>query len=250
MPGAEVDGLGIVVEDADELGGKGVGDDADDLCGDNGAKDAEEDAFADPVVLFGPQILTHEGGQGHGEAGDGQKGEAFDLGVGGAAGHGGFAEAVDVALDHQIGHGDDGILDTGRQAEPDDALEAFPMETDLLQPQPVGFSDPHQTDTAQQRADALGNGGGDGRRTDTETQTRYQHQIQHHIDAGGDHQIVQRMLAVAHRVEDAHEDVVHNGEDGAAEIIAEIGDGFRQYLRRSTHPPQNGGCEGNAQHRQ
>ena len=49
-----------------------------------------------------------------------------------------------------------------------------------------------------------------------------------------------------------HENIVEYGEDGTAEIEAEIGDGIHHGLAGRAHPPQNGGGAGDAgdgQHR-
>ena len=51
-------------------------------------------------------------------------------------------------------------------------------------------------------------------------------------------------------MEDAHKHIVHDHEDGTPEIIAEIGNGLGKYFLRSTHPPQDGGSQGNTRHRQ
>ena len=58
------------------------------------------------------------------------------------------------------------------------------------------------------------------------------------------------MLAVAQRMENAYENIVHDAEQCAKEIIAEIGNGFRQHFLRSAHPAQDRWCEGDAQHSQ
>jgi len=120
VAGTEIDGLGGTAEEANELGSEDVGKHTDGLRHDHGAGDAEAHTFLDPVILVGTQVLAHEGGQGHGEAGDRQEGKALQLGVGTAAGHGGLAEAVDIGLNHHIGDGDHGILNAGGQAKPDD----------------------------------------------------------------------------------------------------------------------------------
>ena len=70
--------------------------------------------------------------------------------------------------------------------------------------------------------------------------------IQHHIHKGGEDQVVQRVPAVSHRMEDAHEDVIHHGEDGAPEVIAKIIDGLGQHIFRRVHPLQNGGGKDHA----
>ena len=115
------------------------------------------------------------------------------------------------------------------------------MEADLSRHEPVILLNLHQPDTAKNRADALGNGGCQGGRAHTHMEHRHEQQVQHNVHHGGDHQIDQRMAAVAQGMEDAHEDIVHDGEHRTAEIKAEIADRLGHDLFRSAHPPQNGG---------
>ena len=58
------------------------------------------------------------------------------------------------------------------------------------------------------------------------------------------------MLAVAHRVKDTHEDVVHDGENGAAEVESEINHRLGKNAFRCIHPPKNRRRESDAEHRQ
>ena len=103
---------------------------------------------------------------------------------------------------------------------------------------------------AQDDADALGDGGGQGRRPDAPMEAAHKQQVQNHIEDGGANQVVEGMLAVPHGLENAHKDVVHHHKDGAAEIDPEIHDGVGQYVVRRFHPLENGGSEGDAQHRE
>ena len=107
-----------------------------------------------------------------------------------------------------------------------------------------------QVDAAEQGADALGEGGCQSRCAYAPSEHAYKHQVQHHVNDGGDHQIIKRMAAVAQGVEDAHENIVHDGEQCAEEIVAEIGNGLGEHILRRAHPPKNGGGEGDAQHSQ
>ena len=58
------------------------------------------------------------------------------------------------------------------------------------------------------------------------------------------------MAAVAHGVEDAHHDVVHDDENGTAEIVAEIDDGQGEDFLGGVHEPQDGGSSADTQNRQ
>ena len=73
------DDLRVLVEGGHQPGGQQEDDDADALHGRRGANKSEADALLHPIQLLGADILGDEGGHGHGEGGDGQKGEALHL---------------------------------------------------------------------------------------------------------------------------------------------------------------------------
>ena len=249
--GAEVDGQFVAGEKSYELGCQHIFRNTDELRHQAGAKNTEANAFFHAVIIFGTQILTNERGQSHGETGDGQKGETFDLLMGTTAGHGCVTEGVDVGLHHQIGKADDGILNTGRQAELNDGFQKSGIEPNFTKPQAIFLRNtPHQTETAEQGADTLGNGGGQSCGTDTEAEITNQQKVQADVNKGRKNQVVQGVLAVTDGVENAHKDVVHHGEEHTVGIVPEIGNGLGKNRIGRLHPAQNGGREYNAQHRQ
>ena len=140
------------------------------------------------------------------------------------------------------------VLYARRDAVADDLQQAVLVKADVAQGDPIGGIHPQDVDKAQEGADALREGGGKGGGAPAPAQTCHKQHIQTDINAGGDDEIVEGMAAVAHRVEDAHEHIVHHGEDGAYEVEAEILDGLREYLGGGIHPPQDGGGEGHTQH--
>ena len=251
MPHAKIDDFGGIVKNPDQLGCEQVGTDTDQLRHNAGAGDAEAHTLLYPVVFAGTQVLAHEGGKGLAEAGDGQEGEAFQLGIGAAACHSRRAETVDAALNHQIRHGDDGILDTGGQAEADDIFQAGQIKADLPDVHLVGrVFCPQQVDAAEGGTDTLGDGSRHGSGAHTPLKAAHKQQVQHNIHASGEYQIIQGMTAVAHSVEDTHEDIVHHREDGTAEIVAEIADGLGQHLLGGAHPAQDRGGKGHTRNGQ
>ena len=77
-------------------------------------------------MTTGTQILSHEGGERLGKAGDGQEGKALQLGICTAAGHGCFAEAVALALpEHKKEIQADSIRNAERRSELVSGLEAL-----------------------------------------------------------------------------------------------------------------------------
>ena len=237
-------------EKANELAREQVTEDPDHLRAGTAAQDSEGHAFFDPLMLSGAQILSHESGQRLGKAVDRQKNEALQLGVRAAACHSFLAEAVDICLNDHIGKGDHAELHARGKTVMDDLQKAFSVETDLSDADPIRRVDPKQMDKAQHRADTLSNGGGNGGGAYTPTKPRHKQHIQGNINNGGGDQVIQRMLAVAHGMEDSHKNVVHHCEYSAAEIKSEILDGLREHLLRRSHPFENGGSQchtGNAQ---
>jgi len=99
---------------------------------------------------------------------------------------------------------------------------------------------------AQESADALGDGSGNGGRTNTEPQHCHKQQIQHDVDNRGDHQVVEGMAAVAHSMEDTDEDIVHYDEDGTGKVPAEVADGLGQHFLWCSHPPEDRRSEAHA----
>lgn len=73
-----------------------VNKDAHKLRGNDRAEDAEARPFFGALVLFCAQILADEGGERHGETGDGQEPEALDFRVSAAPCHSHFTEFIDV----------------------------------------------------------------------------------------------------------------------------------------------------------
>jgi len=124
------------------------------------------------------------------------------------------------------------------------------MEAHFLQLQLVGGIDAQQMHTAQQCADTLGDGGCHGGSAHTPVENRDKQQIQHHIDTGGENQVVQRVLTVAHGMENAHKNIVQDAEHSTAEIEPEIGNRLGKNLLRGAHPAQNGGAECNTKNGQ
>ena len=223
-----------------------IGDDADDLRNDGCRRDAENSALSGTGLHARAQILPHIGGDGHGEAGDGQEGEALDLGVRTVGSGGHLAEGVDIGLHHHVGKADDGVLNTGGQAVAQDLPQQRAVDPQGGQLQLIDGALLGKVHDAQHGAECLGDDGGQRRRPHAPAQHRHEQQVQHHVGQGGDDQKVQRALAVAQRVHDACKGVVHHTRAHTGEVAPEVGDGVGQHLRVGVHPPQQGGGEQNA----
>ena len=231
--------LRIGVEGGDELGSKEEHRHTDELGQHHRGPDAEPRPLPGPLVLRGAQVLADKGGEGHGEAGDGQEAEALDLGVGAHPGHGQLPEGVDVGLDHYVGKGDDGALEPGGQAHLDDLTEKPGRKTHLPQVQPVVPVGAEQLDETEKGTDQLGDHRGDGRPLHPHAKAPDEGDVQHDIDQRGHDQVIERVAAVPHGLEDTHEDIVHHKAQGPGEIDAQIGHRVSHDHLRGGHEPED-----------
>ena len=243
---AEGDGRLGVAEGPDEGRREDVGDDADALRDEERAEDAEAGALLRPVKLLRPQVLPHKGGDGGGEAGDGQEGEALHLGVSAAAAHSQLAEGVDVALHHHVGEADDAVLEAGGQAVAQDEPQHLPVRPDLPEHQPVVLLGPEEPPQAETGAEELGQDSGQGRPVHPHPEDPDEKEVQAHIGNRGDDEVVEGVAAVAHRLHDAHAGVVEGEAQAPGEVDADIGDALGHDLRRGPHPAQDDGRQGGA----
>ena len=65
------------------------------------------------------------------------------------------------------------------------------------------------------------------------------------IEHGGNNQEIQRMAAVANRLENTVHRIIQNSKNHAAKVHAEILNRIRQHVRRRVHPVQNCRCQQN-----
>ena len=199
---------GSLVEESDEAGGEHITAHPDELGQQHCCKDAEPSALFGPVVLPGTQILADKGGAGHVEAGDGQEGEAFDLGMGSIGGHGQLAEGIDLGLDDHVGKRDDGILYTGGKPIPNDFPEHVFLKTDLSPFYSENIALFEQMGHAEYHAGGLRDDSGQSSRPDALTEDREEQQVQQDVQQGREDEIVQRTAAVPQSVHDAPADIV------------------------------------------
>jgi len=241
MPGAKIDGFRGIIEKTNEFRGEKIAQNTNQFRHNATAGNAEADAFFHPLMLMSTKVLSNEGGERLGKAGNGQEGKAFQFGIGAASGHGGFAESIDIGLHHHIGKGNHTVLHAGWQTVAKDFSQTLRIEPDIFELDTIRCIDANKVDAAQQGADALRNGSGHGGRAHAPMQYCHEQQIQYNIDHRRNHQKVQRMAAVTYGMKNAHKNVIHHGENTTGKEPAEIGDGLGQNLGGCAHPSQNGG---------
>ena len=239
---------GVAVEQGDQEGGQGEDGHSDELRQHGAADEAELHALAHPVEAPGADVLADEGGQGQGEAGDREEGEALNLAVGAAAGHGRGAEGVDIGLDDHVGQGDHRALHTGGDAQRDHLAEHGSLKADAPPVHPVACPGAGEPAEGQEGAEDLAEDGGQGGGAHPPVEHRHEEEIQHHIGQGGQDQVDHGAAAVPHGLEDAGPHVIEHHRDGAQEIDPEIEDGVVNYVGRRPHPVENQRRERHAQH--
>lgn len=119
----ESDGLRLLRERADEHRSAEKCYDGDELREDYRAPETEARALAGAVVFARAEVLTDEGRQRDGEAGDGQEREGPLSWRRRRSRDGHLAEGVDICLHDDVRDSDDGVLQAGGQTVVDDEAE-------------------------------------------------------------------------------------------------------------------------------
>ena len=191
-------------------------------------------------------VLAYKGGGRHADAADRQDVEAVDLHIGGKSGHGGGTVAVHAGLHQYVGKGNDHVLDAGGQAHPDDARGHLFVPLDLPQGHLVVILHPHQKAQAQHAGHQLTDVGGNGGTRHAHLQAHDEHQVQHDVGHGRPGQVDQGPAGVPGGVQNAGGHIVHDAEQHAAKIDADVGHSVVQHLSGGVHPDQQCPAAGHA----
>ena len=96
----------------------------------------------------------------------------------------------------------------------------------------VGAQEPAQ---AQQPAEELGDDGGQGRAAHAGVEQADEGDVQHHVQAGAEDQILEGVLPVAHRLHHAPQAVIEHQAQAAGEEDADIGGGEVHHVLGRAH---------------
>lgn len=196
------------------------------------------DAADGTLLLAGADVLTGEGGQGHGQVHHRHGHEALDP-VGDPEGsHHIGTEEVDEALHEHHADGDDGLLDGSRQTVVDDGAQDILVKDIFVSLETVDLDILVDVGKAQDIAEDLRHDGRHGHTHDTPAQERHKRIVQHDIGDRSDDQEVQRGLAVTDCPQDGGEVVVQEGGRHADEHDAQIQHGLREDLFRCAQQSQ------------
>jgi len=224
-------------EQIDAIRGQNPNEDTDNFRHDYGAKNSELRPRFGAVEFFRAQILSDESRERHGKTGNRQEGKALYAGIASAGGHGVISESVDVRLHDDVCNRYDGILHTRRKPEAQNSAEHSLMKTDLPDGDLIHFLRPKKLRDAQNRAYGLRNRRCRRRRTHPHLEYADKQEVENDVEECGKNQIIQRMPAVAHRLQNTDGDVIQDDRGSAVKINAEIFYRVRQYVFGRTHPP-------------
>ena len=107
-----------------------------------------------------------------------------------------------------------------------------------------------QAEDAKAEAHELRNTRGQCGRPDTPMEHTDKQQIERDVHKRRQDQVIQRVAAVSHGLQDANAEVIHDDGYGARKIHPEIVDGVRQHVRIRLHEAQQLRRERHAEHRQ
>ncbi len=108
---------------------------------------------------------------------------------------------------------------------------------------PVGLIHTHQTHKAERHADELREDGGQRCTAHTHLEHSDHHDIQNDVEHRGNDEVLQRVLAVTHRLHNAHAGIIEHQTQRAKKIDPDIGDGGSQHFRRRVHQDKDLGRE-------
>ena len=181
--------------------------------------------------------MSDESRERHGKTGNRQEGKALYAGIASAGGHGVISESVDVRLHDDVCNRYDGILHTRRKPEAQNSAEHSLMKTDLPDGDFIHFLRPKKLCDAQNCAYGLRNRRCRRRGTHPHLEYADKQEVENDVEECGKNQIIQRMPAVAHRLQNTDGDVIQDDRGSAVKINAEIFYRVRQYVFGRTHPP-------------
>ena len=124
------------------------------------------------------------------------------------------------------------------------------VQADFFRLHPVNGVGADQTDEAQHRADRLRDHRRQRRTVHAHVEHGHEQKVQHHVGDGGNNEVIQRMPAVAHGLQNAGGGVVQGNEHHAGEIDAEVQRRIGKDAVRRADPPKQGGGHGHAHHGQ
>ena len=180
------------------------------VCQYNCCENSKSRPFSRALLLLCTQILSYKCRQCHSKAVDGQKTEPFHLCVGPIARHCHLSECIDIGLHDYVCKRNDRVLHSGRQSDLDDLDKGFLCQNGFFESSIHSFP---------LSAAAARNKGVHSQSERSRLQRRTSHscmkscdkqQIQHQIDHRRYDQIIQRMSAVSHSLQNSHQDIVHH----------------------------------------
>ena len=180
----------------------------------------ETDSLPHAALFSGAEVLCHEGAHGHGKSVDRQEDEALKLCRCADAGHRHLAEGVDVGLDHHVGEVDHAGLQRCRQADLNDLHELPAVKADLLRLKTDHFVRLQQAPHHQGSTHKLADDGRKSRAFHTHMQEADEAKVKDCVQHRAEDQVIERVLGIAARLQNADEQVVKDQPHTAGKIDA------------------------------
>ena len=196
------------------------------------------DAFLDPFVFSGAQVLTGVGGDGEaeGDGSDFQKPVQF-IGSGEAR-HKDNAEAVDNGLEDHAADADDDILEGNGASKAEKCSDESGAGLEISSGESQGGCLPDVVGT-EDAGDQLGNEGCSGSSWNSPSKAGNEEDVQHDVHHRGDPHGDQRSTSVPDSSQDAGKPVVGHDDGNAGEHDADVKQGIPYDLFPGTHQFQN-----------
>ena len=247
---ADFKDLSVVAEQAEQGFGNNHQHPAEQERHRRGNAQTDVDALLHAIIEPRAEILADKGCDGDAERIDDHPIHAVHLAVSGVCRHDVRAEAVDARLNDDVGERIHDGLQTGGQADADNAHEHIAVKTNLFELHAVDLRRTAQRHHHQHGADHLTEHRRRRRARNAHIEADDQHDVQHDVRHGRADQEEQRPSGIADGAQDARADVVNQRRNHAQKIDVDVGHRVPQHILRRAHHHQHGSARPNAEHGQ
>ena len=215
-------------------------------AGQRAAREADPKHALAALSLSRAIVLADEG---HGRAAESHE-QKITVGIKHLAdacpGDGRRAVGVDAALHEDVAQREHHTLQSGRNADFQNASGRGPVEPDVARAQPHRRLLVHENPYDEACREGVGDAGGDGHARHAHVEHDDEEEIKQRVDETGYDEDVERALRVAHAAQDGGAEVVGHEEWGPGEIDAQVEHGVVDDVGRRAHELQHGPCDGHA----
>ena len=187
-----------------------------------GVGEGNEVALLHAVRLARAVVLTHEAGAGHIERGHCVVYHVVGVGSGGVALDHEGVKGVDTGLDEEVCNGEDGVLESGGQAQRENTLGGGRVEGNLVEVQGVAVLHAGQRPQNEEGRDALGNGTCQRHAHHVQMADDDEEEVEQDVQRARDAQVVQRLFRLANGAEDGVAVVIKSQRRHTEEVHPQV----------------------------